>query len=132
MDDARIKELVEELDRAIPKDGASISFRQYGGGPDESKIVGSRTGLLRAGIELLRVGTGSVGEKGGANLADLRALTHSESDYQFDFFEEKLLPEDRTREIRSAWLTKLIGFGILALILLTVGFAIYGVMRLFI
>ncbi len=43
-------ELIEELDRIIPAEDASIVFRQYGGGPDESAIFGSRSGLLRAGI----------------------------------------------------------------------------------
>ena len=132
MNEARIKELIEELDRIVPKDGASISFRQYGGGPDESKIVGSRTGILRAGVALLLAGVAAPGEqKEKGDLADLRAITHSESEYRFDYFEEKSLPEDRTKEEKNHRVAKRIGFGLLAVVIITVGFAIYGFARLF-
>ena len=132
MDERRIKELVDELDRAIPKEGAAISFRQYGGGPDESKIVGSRVGLMRAGVELLRAGNGPAGEKKAVrDLTGLRAVTHVESEYSFDYFEEKVMPEDRTAEAKSARVAKLIGVGLVGIVLLTIGFAVYGVVRLF-
>jgi len=132
MDESRIKELVEELDRTIPKEGAVVSFRQYGGGPDESKIVGSRIGLLRAGVELLRAGVGPAGEKKETKgLTALRAITHAESEFQFDYFEEKQLPEDRAYEIKNARTAKLIAIGLLCIVLLTIGFAVYGVTRLF-
>lgn len=132
MNESRIKELVEELDRTIPKEGAVISFRQYGGGPDESKIVGSRVGLLRAGVELLRAGVGPAGErKGEKDLTALRTITHAKSEFQFDYFEEKQLPEDRAYEIKNARTAKLIGIGLLCVVLLMIGFAVYGVARLF-
>lgn len=132
MNEARIKELVEELDRIVPKEGASVSFRQYGGGPDESKIVGSRTGLLRAGVSLLRAGVAPPGEKKEiGDLSDLGAITHSESEYRFDYFEESALPEDRAAEEKNHRVAKRIGYGLLAVVLLTVGFALYGVARLF-
>jgi hypothetical protein len=132
MNEARIKELVEELDRIVPKEGASVSFRQYGGGPDESKIVGSRTGLLRAGVSLLRAGVAPPGEKKEiGDLSDLGAITHSESEYRFDYFEESALPEDRAAEEKNRRVAKRIGYGLLAVVLLTVGFALYGVARLF-
>ena len=132
MNEARIKELVEELDRIVPKEGASVSFRQYGGGPDESKIVGSRTGLLRAGVSLLRAGVAPPGDKKEiGDLSDLRAITHSESEYRFDYFEESALPEDRAAEEKNHRVAKMIGFGLLAVVIVTVALAFYGVARLF-
>jgi hypothetical protein len=130
MDDSRIKELVDELDRAVPKEGAVISFRQYGGGPDESKIVGSRVGLLRAGVELLRAGVGPAGEE-ERGLTALRAITHAESEIQFDYFEEMSLPEDRLRDTKNSHIPALVGVGLMGIVLLTIGFAVYGVARLF-
>lgn len=132
MDESRIRELVDELDRAIPKDGAVIAFRQYGGGPDESKIVGSRVGLLRAAVELLRAGVGPTGDrKDERSLASLRAITHAESEFYFDHFEEKQLPEDRAQDAKNARTARLIGICLLCVVLLTIGFALYGVVRLF-
>ncbi|MEZ5415564.1 MAG: hypothetical protein R3F03_14760 [Opitutaceae bacterium] len=132
MDESRIKELVDELDREVPKDGAIISFQQYGGGPDESRIVGSRVGLLRAGVELLRAGVGTAGEgKEEGGLTALRAITHAESDFQFDYFEEMSLPGDRLRETKNSHIPALVGVGLMGIVLLTIGFAVYGVARLF-
>jgi len=132
MDEARVKYLVEELDRAVPKEGAVISFRQYGGGPDESKIMASKVGLLRAGVELLRAGIGPARErKEEKALGGLRAITHSESEFQFDYFEETLLPEDRALELKKERTAKLIGIGLTCIVVLTIGFALYGVARLF-
>lgn len=132
MDEARIKELADELDRIVPKEGAVVSFRQYGGGPDESMIAGSRVGLLRAGVELLRAGIGPAGERPQErSLTPLHQITHSESEYRFDYFEEKSLPEDRAQDAKNARTAKLIGIVLLCIVLLTVGFAVYGVIRLF-
>lgn len=133
MNEARIKELVDELDSAIPKEGAQVSFRQYGGGPDESMIAGTRLGLLRVGVEMLRAGVKEPpAEKGVRDLsAGLRDLTHSESEYRFDYFEEKSLPEDRAADAKNARTAKAIGIGLLAVVVVTLLFAFYGCVRLF-
>lgn len=132
MDDERIKELVEELSRIVPKEGATISFRQYGGGPDESMIAGSRVGLLRAGIELLRAGVGPAGERPQErSLTPLHEITHAESEYRFDYFEEKALPEDRAQDERNARAAKRIGIGLAVTIGVVLCLAAYGFARLF-
>ena len=132
MDEARIKELIEELDRAIPESDAQVSFRQYGGGPDECKIVGSQAGLMRAGIELLRTSVRPPKEeKGTRDLSAFRAVIHTESEFFFDYFEEKPLPEDRAAEEENAKTAKVIGIGVLAVVVLTLLFAFYGCVRLF-
>ena len=125
-------ELIEELDRIIPAEDASIVFRQYGGGPDESAIFGSRSGLLRAGIALLRAGVGPASEKKETReLSALRQITSRESQYFFDYFEEQDLPEDFEKEMRGNRLAKIFGCVLLATAIFLSGFAIYGIIRLF-
>ena len=48
-DTEQIKKMVAELDAAVPRDGARVYLSQYGGGPDESKVVGNQRGYLRLG-----------------------------------------------------------------------------------
>jgi hypothetical protein len=132
MDEARIKELVDELHRIVPKEGAAISFRQYGGGPDESMITGSRVGLLRAGVELLRAGVAPAGERPQErSLTPLHEITHAESEYRFDYFEEKALPEDRAQDEKNARVAKRIGIGLLLVVGFVLCLAAYGFARLF-
>lgn len=53
LDDAReteLQELVERLDRLVPKEGAHLTIPA---GPDKNATVGSRLGYLRLGIEFL-------------------------------------------------------------------------------
>jgi len=130
--DPIFRPLVEELDRAIPEEGAKISFRQYGGGPDESMIAGTRLGLLRVGVEFLRTGMkGPTQEKGVYDLSGLRDVTHSESEYRFDYFEEKTLPEDLSEEAKNERTAKAIGIGLLVVVIVTLLLAGYGCARLF-
>jgi hypothetical protein len=132
MDESRIKDLVEELHRIIPKEGAAISFRQYGGGPDESMIAGNRVGLLRAGVELLRAGVGPASERPQErSLTSLHEITHAESQYRFDYFEEKTLPEDRVQDEKNARVAKGIGIGLAIVVIVLLGLAAYGFARLF-
>lgn len=54
LNDAYIKELIENLDQSVSSEGAAVRLDQYGGGPDESQITGNRVGYLRLGIEFLK------------------------------------------------------------------------------
>jgi hypothetical protein len=46
MNDERIKEIAEELDRAVPKHGAKISWQDSG-------LIANRSGLIRMAVETL-------------------------------------------------------------------------------
>jgi len=59
--EAELRELVERLDRLVPKDGAHLTIP---GDPDGNTTVGSRLGYLRFGVEFLA--------------AALRPLPHTE------------------------------------------------------
>lgn len=48
--EAELRELVERLDRLVPKDGAHVTVLAD---TDGSKTVGNRLGYLRLGVELL-------------------------------------------------------------------------------
>jgi hypothetical protein len=53
LDDAReseLQELVQRLDRLVPRDGAHLAL---GADPDRNATVGNRLGYLRFGIEIL-------------------------------------------------------------------------------
>jgi hypothetical protein len=59
MDDTereQVRRLVEELDRKVPRWGAQVRLDNYGGGPVECGFVGTRTGYLRYGVEMLKAG----------------------------------------------------------------------------
>ncbi len=50
---AELRELVEELDRLIPKDGARLKIPAD---QDGKTTIGTQNGYLRLGVELLRAG----------------------------------------------------------------------------
>ena len=54
--DPEIGKFVARLDEAVPRQGAWVTFVQYGGGPEESAVYASRLGYLRLGIEFLKAG----------------------------------------------------------------------------
>ena len=93
MNNERLTAIIEELHSGVPKENALVSFAQYGGGPDESNIVGTREGYQRLGIELLRMGTvddiDSFNEKNKENQITLDYMVSENSDIQFDWFEVK-------------------------------------------
>jgi hypothetical protein len=51
----RIRELVDELDRLVPKEGARLRIPSD---PDGATTAGTQRGYLRLGVELLRAGVG--------------------------------------------------------------------------
>jgi hypothetical protein len=89
-DTEQIKKMVTELDLAVPREGARVHLSQYGGGPDESKVVGNQRGYLRFGIEFLRAAFAPPSAKSEAMIdADLRYLLTEDSDFGFDWFERR-------------------------------------------
>jgi hypothetical protein len=63
MDVDKLVVFVEELDDLVPDYDAAVRLEQYGGGPDECKIIANKYGLLRLGIELLKAGLIPLTEK---------------------------------------------------------------------
>jgi hypothetical protein len=102
MDVDKIRVFVEELDTLVPEEEAAVRLEQYGG-PEEYKIVANEHGLLRLGIELLKVGLIPLTEKRrewkkGVPL-ELDELVLDDSTILFDWceFEEDLGFEPRPR-----------------------------------
>lgn len=56
LEESQIRSIVDQLDRAVPQENTIVRLEQYGGGPDEGRIVANRVGYLRLGIEFLRAG----------------------------------------------------------------------------
>ena len=89
-DTEQIKKLVADLDAAVSREGARVRLSQYGGGPDESKVVANETGYLRLGIEFLRAAFAPPSPKSQEMLdTDLSYLLTDDSDIHFDWFERR-------------------------------------------
>ncbi len=114
----RIQAAVDELDREVPKEDARVLLEQYGGGPDESRIIATKSGLLRLGVEFLKAG---VAEK--PQTAGLSALLHPESDIGFDSVEVRERLQDEKKDSGKG---KIAGIVLFAGMLLVFALAIYG------
>lgn len=86
----QIKKLVADLDAAVPRAGARVHLSQYGGGPDESKMVANQRGYLRLGIELLMAAFAPPSQQTKEQIqVDLRYLLTDDSTVGFDWFERR-------------------------------------------
>ena len=92
MDVVQIRKLLSELDAAVPKEDARVLLSVYGGGPDESKMVGTEQGYLRLGIELMKAGIAPESpdaEKPEDISPDIDSIVHPDSTINFDWFERR-------------------------------------------
>jgi hypothetical protein len=53
-DESRLRQIIENLEQSVSKEGAYVKITLYGGGLSETKIVANRNGYLRLGIEFLK------------------------------------------------------------------------------
>ena len=89
-DTEQIRKLVADLDAAVPREGARVHLSQYGGGPDESKVIANERGYLRLGIEFLRAAFAPSSPKSAELIdADLDYLLTDDSNVGFDWFERR-------------------------------------------
>ena len=130
MDVDKIRVFVEELDELVPEDGAAVRLDQYGGGPDESQIIANQTGLLRLGIELLKVGLIPSIEKPkewkkGVAL-DFEGLVLEDSTVQFDWceFQKDLGVEPPPPK---SWFDRLLPVGLLVVLVTVLLVSLAGV-----
>ena len=86
--EARVQELVKELDRLVPRTDAVVVMDVYGGGPDESRVTATETGYLRLGIELLKAPSALRFVDGRDIQLDvnLEGLVSEQSDINFHLF----------------------------------------------
>jgi hypothetical protein len=129
LSDEKLRSLVSEIDSIVPREGGYLKFVQYGGGPDESYVTGSRLGYLRFGLEFLR---GSVGEAypdqpGGLPNASINLvnIVDAASDIRFDWFEISEGP-DKPDQLRRKSRDRLLGCGCAGILISGVVFAVIG------
>ena len=122
----QIKKLVADLDAAVPRAGARVHLSQYGGGPDESKMVANQRGYLRLGIELLRAAFAPPSPQAQEQIqVDLRYLLTDDSTVAFDWFErrEDLAATTRTERKPSRIIPAILMLGLVAVVVLAmIGF----------
>ena len=121
IDTGGIKSLVDQLDVLVPREGACVRLEQIGGGPDESRFVGSERGFMRFGIEFLKGGLAqSEGDGAGGKEVpvDLDYLLSDESDVGFQWFvrDENLLSPEVEGRRDLFGLALLLGFVLLAVL----------------
>lgn len=108
----RIEELIAELDRLVPHDGAFVRFEPYGGGPDESYVIGNPQGALRLGIALLKVPFTPPMERAREHIRSIatEGLVSDASTIQFDHFELRAAAPDPEPDPSGArvWLARTI------------------------
>jgi hypothetical protein len=123
LDTEQIKKMVADLDAAVPRDGARVYLSQYGGGPDESKVVANQRGYLRLGIEFLRAAFAQPSPKAQEQIqADLRYLLTDDSTVGFDWFErrEDLFSGIQTKRKPSRFVPAIIVLGLIASLILAI------------
>ena len=127
MDEEKIRETIALLDREIPREGARVRLDQYGGGPDESRIIANKAGFLRLGLELLKAAY-APRERGSTSVSvDLDYLLTGDSSIGFDWFERRE-PDDE-QPSSSGRLVALVGLTVLAILILLVLIGLYVVVR---
>ena len=120
-DKERIKNMVADLYAAVPRAGARVYLSQYGGGPDESKMVANQRGYLRLGIELLRAAFAPPSPQTQEQIqVDLRYLLTDDSTVGFDWFErrEDLAAAPRTERKPSRLVPAILALGLVVVLVL--------------
>jgi hypothetical protein len=84
-----VEAMVDQLNAMVPTDHAKVEMKVYGGGPDESQIIGTQRGYLRLGIEFMRAAFApkSDPKRPDSIAVDLDDLISDDSDVSFDWFE---------------------------------------------
>jgi hypothetical protein len=123
MSTERIEHALKEIEDCLPSGRAQVRFDVYGGGVDESFIRGSRAGIARLGIRLIRAAFQPEQRKSINGAAQIESalddIVHPNSDVKFDWielsedFEHE--PESQTRTRRTLRRESLIGWLIVAL-----------------
>jgi hypothetical protein len=87
MNNERIQKALREIEESLPDGKSQVRFDVYGGGVDESFIRGSRAGIVRLGIRLIRAALQPEQRKsinGRAQVeSELDDIVHPESDVRF-------------------------------------------------
>jgi hypothetical protein len=127
MNDPEVQRLIDDLDAAIPKDGARLEFSTYGH-PDGCEVIANKRGYLRAGIELLKAGV--------FPLTPERLFIPADLEYLFSEKGSRVARLTRDEDVEK-WLpsapppasigSKLAGVGCLLVFVLLAGCSIVGI-----
>ena len=114
---ARVQELVEEIDRLVPRTDAVVVMNVYGSGCDESQITATENGYLRLGIEMLKAPSALRFIDGADTQIDvnLEGLVSERSDINFHLFhlDDTLKPDTAPAapQAKPPWQDQVIGAG---------------------
>lgn len=123
MNQEELENLVSKLDSEIAKTGAQVRIEQYGGGPEETRVIATRSGYLRLGVEMMKAGLSPdrPGKSPGLIDVDIDYLLAG-SEVQIDWWER---PDSIPTEPASEP-SRLIGVLILGLLISAAVLAIIG------
>jgi hypothetical protein len=91
MNNDRIEAALREIEASLPTGKAQVRFDVYGGGADESFIRGSRVGIARFGVRLIRASLREEQRKSINGCSEVESaledIVHPSSDVKFDWIE---------------------------------------------
>lgn len=123
MEEQSIQAAIAFLDTSVPREGARVRLRQYGGGPDESEIIANERGFLRLGIAFLKAAHATPrpgSSKSGIEL-DLDDLLTDDSTIVFDFIDrDEVVPESSSPNPEFRWIIYLVFAGLGLIVVLAV------------
>lgn len=139
VNDEKILNLIDQIDKAVDKKGAAVKLSEYGGGPDESKIIANRKGYLRLGIEFLKAAYADPikfddeDQNQKEEIEDIEVeidyLLVPESKVNFDWFQRTENIKEPL-EYKETLKNKIIGFGVLGFFIGTIIFAFIGLVSI--
>lgn len=135
MNQDEIKQIVDELDRNIPKENAKVSLQKYGGDLDEAFIVATENGYLRMGVEFLKAGFAPyisaekfLGKRPYAIDVEIDYLITDDSEVNFDYFERR---EDVTvKTYEESWADKFVPIIVVGVMLSILVLALVGLVAI--
>jgi hypothetical protein len=106
-DETDFRSIIGALDDCVPREGAWVQLKQYGGGPNEGQITGNCNGYRRLGIEFLKATLDDESEQGFG--VDLEYLVSADSTINFDWFE--LSDTHSPKKSTYGWIDRVMAIG---------------------
>jgi|SRR5271165_3907006 len=131
MDDSEIRQCVNELDAAIPKEDAKL-FIYSEENASFCDFIANRRGFLRTGIEMLRAATIPLGPDESVTPIDLNYVIGKRGLYVRRLIRRENVEPDLPQRKERSWKNKAAGIGCLTILVLLAICTFIGIGEVFI